>query len=174
MRSLTRAALVTAALLTAAPLAAQTSFSIAAGAAVPVGTTGDALNVGYNATVGIGIKPPVAPLGLRIEGMLNGMEGKTAAQGKLMMLAGLVNVTVSGGAPVPVGYLIGGAGIYNMRWTDRATLFGGTDSDSEAGFNVGAGINFPLTGFSTFLEARFHYLVDSEAKLIPITFGLRF
>jgi len=175
MRLMSRAALTFAAILFAAPvLHAQTSFSIAAGAAIPVGNTSNGLNTGYNVTAGIGIKPPLAPIGLRIEGAWNQMDGKAAAAGSSRILAGIANVTLSGaGMPIPMGYLIGGVGMYNFSVSDAAIK---PPSETKVGFNVGAGLNFPLTGFSTFLEARFHYISASGTsfKFVPITFGLKF
>jgi hypothetical protein len=169
MRLMSRAALALAAtLLAPAAMHAQTSFIVAAGAAVPIGNTGDAVKMGYNATLGIGIKPPLAPIGLRIDGMFNSFE-YDAIDASLRLLAGTANVTLSSPA-LPIGYLIGGLGMYN------ASTSGTSGSETDFGFNVGAGLNFPLTGFSTFLEARLH-VVNSEGesvKFIPITFGLRF
>lgn len=169
MRLMSRAALALAATFIApAALHAQTSFIVAAGAAVPVGNTADELKMGYNATLGIGIKPPLAPIGLRIDGMYNSFDSKVGT-GTGRILAGTANVTLSALA-MPVGYLIGGLGMYNL------SASGGGGSETDFGFNAGAGLNFPLTGFSTFLEARFHF-VNTElesTKFIPITFGLRF
>ena len=169
MRKLSRIAIAVAALAVAAPLQAQTSFAVSLGAAVPVDNTADVLDLGYNVTASLGIKPPLAPLGLRIDGMLNQFDGK--AGGSLRSLAGTVNATLSGPMmPIPMGYLIGGIGMYN------SDSEGAAESTTDLGFNIGAGLTFPLTGFSTFLEARFH-LVSSEGesmKFIPITFGMRF
>lgn len=168
MRKLSRVAIAIVALALAAPLQAQTSFAVSLGAAVPVGSTADAFDLGYNVTASVGIKPPLAPLGLRIDGMLNSMDGKGG--GTLRTLAGTVNATLSAPLmPIPMGYLIGGLGMYNNDG-------GAGESSTDLGFNIGAGLNFPLTGFSTFLEARFHY-VDGDGgslKFIPITFGMRF
>jgi len=173
MRLLSRAALAFAAiLLVAAPLHAQTSFAISAGAAVPVGSTADAVDLGYNVTASVGFKPPLAPLGLRIDGMLNSFEGKSA--GTYRIIAGTANVTLSGaGMPIPMGYLIAGLGMYN---TDVSGLPINPESSTDLGFNLGAGLNFPLTGFSTFVEARFHFVSGEgdDLKFIPITFGMRF
>lgn len=178
MRLMSSAALALAATLVAAPAVAQTSFSIAAGATVPVGSTADAVDVGYNAMVGIGIKPPLAPLGVRIEGMLNqnAYKSSVASSGSMRVLAGIVNATLSGaGMPIPMGYLIAGIGMYNGKAVDLPAGFT-SSSSTDLGFNVGAGINFPLTGFSTYLEARFHLInTDTEStKLIPISFGIKF
>ena len=171
MRLMSRAALAFAAVLVAAPaLSAQTSFSIAAGAAAPIGSTADDLKMGYNATVGLGIKAPVAPLGLRFEGMINQMDFKTSALGSTRLLSGSANVTLSGPA-VPMGYLIGGVGMYNIAFPDA-----NVDSENKVGFNIGAGINFPLTGFGTYLEARLHVVntEGSSTKFVPVTFGIKF
>src|SRR5262245_59825244 len=92
MRLMSRAAFAFAAVLIAAPaLSAQTSFSIAAGAAAPIGSTADGLKLGYNATVGLGIKPPVAPLGLRFEAGLNQMDFKTDGLGSARLISGSAN-----------------------------------------------------------------------------------
>jgi hypothetical protein len=168
MRVMSRLAAALAIVLVAQPLAAQASFSLAAGAALPIGSMADSYELGYNATVGLGIKPPIAPLGLRFEGALNSMSIKNDGP-STRILAGIANVTLSAAA-LPMGYLIGGVGMYNMKTEFPAPI--GDVSDTEVGFNIGAGLNFPLTGFSTFLEARFH-IVD-DAKFIPITFGIKF
>jgi len=172
MRLMSRAALSLAATLFAAPaLHAQASFSVAAGATIPMGGTADNLKTGYNVTAGLGIKPPLAPLGFRVEGMLNQMDFKTSAFGSTRLLAGVANVTLSGVA-MPMGYLIGGVGLYNVATPDIA----GSSSTTKAGFNVGAGLNFPLTGFSTFAEVRFHLVTtaNESMKFVPITFGIKF
>jgi hypothetical protein len=169
MRLLSRAAIAVAAILFIAPsLHAQASFSIAAGAAVPIGNTSDGMNVGYNITGAIGIKPPIAPIGLRVDGMFNSMELK-AGGGSGRIAAGTANLTVSG-PMIPLGYLIGGVGMYN------SSASGGGSSSTDFGFNVGVGLKFPLTGFSTFAEARLHYVnTDVEkTKFVPITFGITF
>jgi hypothetical protein len=77
--------------------------------------------------------------------------------------------------PIPMGYLIGGVGMYNSKATDRP--LGLPDvTNTDVGFNIGAGIKFPLIGFSPFLEARLHIVntEGSSTKFIPITFGLKF
>ncbi|MEX2179683.1 MAG: hypothetical protein WD801_13285 [Gemmatimonadaceae bacterium] len=172
MRLISPAVLATAAVLFAAPLQAQMSFGASLGAAVPVGSSAEGLDIGYNVTAHLGIKPPIAPLGLRIDGMFNSFGFDP--DGTLSVIAGTVNATLSGvGMPIPMGYLIGGLGLYRSK----ASVPGfSAEPNSDLGFNIGAGLNFPLTGFSTFLEARFHYVTGEveSFKFIPITFGMRF
>jgi hypothetical protein len=173
MRLVSRVAtFIAATLLTASSLHAQASFSIAAGATLPVGTTGDAFELGYNASVGVGIKPPLAPLGVRFEGMFSQMGGKSPSTVGARTLALTANGTYT---LVPQLYAIGGVGMYNSKATD---LPAGATSDAETdfGFNIGAGLNIPLTGFGTFAEIRYHHIPveGGSVKFIPITFGIKF
>jgi hypothetical protein len=168
MRLLSRITLVLGALLFAAPtLHAQASFSIAAGAALPTGDAADGLKMGYNATVGIGFKPPLAPIGVRVEGMFNSFEfdGVDASQ-RVMALTGNGTYTI-----LPQLYAIGGVGMYNSKASPA-----GSESSTDFGFNIGAGINIPLTGFGTYLEARYHHIpVDNGSfSFVPVTFGIKF
>jgi hypothetical protein len=174
MRVMSRVAVAVAlGVFAAAPLAAQATFSLAAGASLPI----DAPNteMGYNAIVGVGFKPPIAPNGARVEGMFNSFEGKNNS-GNLRVLAAIANVTLStvpaAGAAVPMLYGIGGLGLYNSRADLPAPFADVTQTD--LGFNIGAGLNVPLTGFGTFIEARFHYVTDSKMKFVPITVGIKF
>ena len=169
MRLMSRAALALAAtLIVPAALQAQTSLGIAGGLAMPTGDASDSFKSGYNVTVALGIKPPVAPIGLRIDGMWNSLDSKATGGNAFRVLGANANVTVSG-PMIPMAYLIGGAGMYNFSSE-------GVDAETKLGFNGGVGINFPLTGFSTFLEARYHHVKidDDSFQFVPVTFGIRF
>ena len=54
----------------------------------------------------------------------------------------------------------------------------GNDSNSQTkfGLNAGAGLRFQLTGFSTFIEARWHTIFTEgrNAQMVPITVGITF
>ncbi len=90
-------------------------------------------------------------------------------------------------APVPamvrrsaeLPYFLAGAGVYNTKAdVDNA------EGSTSAGINFGLGAKFSLTGFSTFAEARVHYLFKKQGSsvlnegynpmFIPITFGILF
>lgn len=177
MRLTSSVAIALAASLLAAPqAAAQMSFSIAAGAALPMGNSADGLEMGYNATVGLGIKPPLFPVGARVEGMFNAFGFKDAAfkDFGLRVMALTANATL--GAPVlplPMTYLIGGLGMYNSQITGATPA---PNASNDFGFNIGVGFNIPLTGFGTFIEARYHHVPgDGGAmKFVPITVGIKF
>jgi hypothetical protein len=61
--------------------------------------------------------------------------------------------------------------MYNQSITDSDF-----DSETDVGINVGAGLNFPLTGMrGVFIEARYHsiFTEGSNTTFLPITLGLR-
>ncbi len=68
-------------------------------------------------------------------------------------------------------YFIGGIGIYNFSIPNSSL-----DSQSKFGWNAGAGINMPLSGFKTFIEARYHGVSTEGGTTawIPISFGVMF
>jgi hypothetical protein len=74
-------------------------------------------------------------------------------------------------------YLIAGLGAYNRRL--NFDPFGTTDDKTVVGINGGGGLRFPLSGISTFVEARYHIMLGnsndgSNYQFIPITFGIVF
>lgn len=164
-------------LLAIAPLAAHAQannfeFTIGAGAAFPTGSFGDHHDVGYNLNVGIGTKQATTPLGFRLEGMYN--EWNVSGVGDFKRHAGGVLANATYDIPLsPAGknknnpgntlYGIGGLG-----W------LGTGDGDTHLGWNIGGGFRFPLTGFSAFVEARYHSVSDGNVKFVPVTFGLAF
>lgn len=170
-RSLAVAALLVGSLIAAPEARAQMSLSVAAGASLPMGDRGDGLEMGYNASVGLGFKPLLVPVGLRIEGMFNSFGFEGATDGSYRVMALIANATVSGPA-MPV-YLIGGLGMYNGK-AKIGNVSG--DAETDLGINIGGGFNLPLTGFSTFVEARYHHIMSDPGSfgMLPITVGLRF
>ncbi|HEU4586637.1 MAG TPA: hypothetical protein VFR95_12865, partial [Gemmatimonadaceae bacterium] len=55
--------------------------------------------------------------------------------------------------------------------------FGDADkTQTKFGLNAGAGLRFQLTGFSTFVEARWHtiFTEGKNTQVIPISVGISF
>ncbi|MGI9089940.1 MAG: outer membrane protein, partial [Gemmatimonadaceae bacterium] len=77
-------------------------------------------------------------------------------------------------------YLIGGIGLYNVRASATIRDQGNSTSDSMSenkfGFNLGGGVSIPLSGFNTFIEARYHRvnMQDGSFAYVPITVGVMF
>mgnify|MGYP001796387297 CR=1 FL=1 len=68
------------------------------------------------------------------------------------------NVVYTFGAALPTKfYLIGGIGAYNLRAKDQASDM--SVSSTKFGLNGGGGFKFQLTGFATFIEARYHSVI---------------
>jgi hypothetical protein len=147
--------------------------NIAAGAAIPTGDLGNVANTGYNITGGVGMNVPASPIGFRVEGFFNqfGFQGGgddhfNVAGVNANIVLGMPMTSIAGSSL----YGIGGLGYYNSK------VSGIDESDSNLGFNIGAGFKFPLTGFSAYIEARYHQVSNTgtDAKYIPIVFGLVF
>ena len=150
-------------------------LGIAAGVAIPTSTMADAVNTGFNGTIAIGLNPSMIPLGVRIDGAYNQFGAKSGLGGgdfKFTSVTGNLVYKIPGATVSP--YAIGGAGWYHSSLDNNA--FFGTGSDNHFGWNLGGGISMALSGFNTFIEARYNQ-VDGDpgtAKFIPITFGVMF
>jgi Outer membrane protein beta-barrel domain len=179
-----------AALGLAVVLGAQTahaqglSFGIGAGAVMPTGTFGDINSMGWNVTAVARLKPPVAPLGLQVDGFYNrfGLESDLV-DGHSRIIGATANAVFAFPSVSPVRpYLLGGAGVYNLG----ASVEGGPELESvtKLGLNAGAGFDFALGSAKLFADARFHAILNGSADvasgeeatayMIPITLGLRF
>ncbi len=165
-------------LLSATQLTAQAykpvSFGIAAGAAIPVGDLADAFNTGYNGTVGLTLSSAGSPIGLRVEGMYNKFMGRDDVgldDIDSRIIAGTANLVYNLPGVGIRPYLIGGAGYYNAKLD-----LPDAESVNKLGLNGGIGAMFPLSGFNTYVEARFHHVfTEGDAtQFIPVVFGVFF
>ena len=174
------AAAVMAFVVLAAPLAVSGQMptvlkpiriGVAAGAAMPISDLGNSFNTGFNVTGTVGIDPAGLPVGFRADVAYNqfGSKGATSVKAKFASVTG--NVVVAMAAVGIKPYAIGGLGFYHV-----SSSVTGTTASNDFGFNVGAGINVPLTGFATFVEARYNRVSESggSASFVPITFGVMF
>lgn len=153
-----------------------TSFGVAAGASVPAGNFGDAVKTGYHAMAMLNVSAPLSPVGFRIDGMFNEFDVKNSGSDKDRVWALTGNVLMKSGSALAASpYLIGGGGWYHNSLKFNDVFGSGTATDDQFGFNVGAGLRLPLTGFSAFVEARYHKMLGgSNVQFIPITFGINF
>jgi hypothetical protein len=141
---------------------------------------GGGADLGFRIGAGLELRAPLMPVGLRFDGAFDrmGIEGADAAY-SIWSVTG--NAVVQ--PMVSPLYFIGGVGFYgtDLTGSDADLVFGNFNSETDFGFNLGAGFSLPLTGFSTFIEARWHRIsVDSNIfgfdsiSYVPIVFGLRF
>ena len=182
----TLAAITLSATTSSAQSAKAISLGISGGAAIPAGDFGEDYTTGYNGTVSLMFKSIGSPIGLRVDGMYNKMSVKDDRTISVPGF-GIVDAAVITGANANLvyslpgtgisPYLIGGAGVYGLK----LDVDDGDDPDSESkfGLNGGIGASFPLSGFNTFIEARFHHIFTKDAfdesrptQFIPVTFGI--
>ena len=164
-----------------AQFASPIRFNVHAGAALPMGDFGDTdiggADLGFRIGAGLELRAPLMPVGLRFDGAYDrmGIEGADAAYSIWNLTANAVVQPM-----VSPLYFIGGIGFYSADLTG-ADVIGDPDAETDFGFNLGAGFSLPLTGFSTFIEARWHRIASDETvtgldniDYIPIVFGIRF
>ena len=146
-------------------------IGVAAGAAMPISDLGNSFNAGFNVTGTIGINPVALPVGFRADVAYNqfGSKGATNVKAKFASVTGNVIVTMAGVGITP--YAIGGLGFYHV-----SSSVTGSAASNDFGFNAGAGVDIPLSGFATFIEARYNRVSESggSASFVPITFGVMF
>lgn len=202
--ALTLGLAVTAGTAGAQVMGRTVSVGIAAGATVPTGDVADFEGTGFNIMGTLGIQPVAMPVGLRFDVSYHSLSGddfgdetivvnqrmrprlKTTGPvpnrqiidpidnfgtaPDLHIWAGTANavLTVSNTAGIKP-YVLGGIGLYNVGCD-------GCESETNFGLNGGGGLEFGLSGFNTFIEARFQsiFTEDSNTNIIPIVFGIRF
>lgn len=182
---LTRYALGAAALVAALTLGAPAAqaqspikLGLAGGVALPIGNGArDLNNSGYNGTVTVALNAPLVPIGLRLDGMFNELQGKEllANIDAPDMSVSSVNANLTYNLlPLPVArvYLIGGAGYYRTEFKGT-----GVDPDWNVGYNGGVGIRIGVGRTQAFVEGRYHRVSlgnDRKVELVPVTVGFLF
>jgi len=173
---------VAAMMMVASAAHAQRPFQVgvAGGVSLPTSSLNDAADLGFNLAASVGFKPAMLPFGVRVEGawdQFNFDKNVTSVDGhfRSLSLTGNGVVELPSSSPVKL-YGIAGLGLYSINAS--ASVSGGTystSSQSKFGWNAGAGVRMPLSGFDTFLEARYHYVTNTNGfRFVPITFGVRF
>ncbi|MEP7065024.1 MAG: outer membrane beta-barrel protein [Gemmatimonadota bacterium] len=184
----------------AAPVSAQAiigspvRFGIMGGATIPLSDLSDEAKTGWNAGALLTIGVPLVPVSFRIDGQWHQMNGKnfsTPGGGSsrfpdFRIIDGTANVVYTFGAALPTKfYVIGGIGAYNERVHDPDLDV--SASSTKFGLNAGVGVKFQLTGFSTFIEARYHNVIHGteigdtgsgtsakSLQFLPISVGITF
>jgi opacity protein-like surface antigen len=149
-----------------------THFNLAAGLTLPTGTFSDRNDAGYNIIVGLGVKQRGSALGFRAEGIYNefnehGTNDKSHAGG--VTANAIYDLATNSRNKTSSLFIIGGVGYYSTR-----EPFFSSESQTNIGWNVGGGFEFPLSGFSAYIEARYHTVSNTDVRFVPISFGLVF
>ncbi|HSK17745.1 MAG TPA: outer membrane beta-barrel protein [Longimicrobiales bacterium] len=168
-------AIVAAALaFSAAETQAQVGFSIAGGPSFATGDAGDMLDMGYHAKVAAAFSLPMLPIGLEADAMWTQFNYSDVDDASSRILSGTLNAVINLPTPGITPYIIGGVGFYNGK-DDIPGL--DTESETELGVNVGAGVRLGLVGLGgVFAEARLHniFTEGESTRFIPVSLGIRF
>ena len=156
-------------------------FGVSAGLSIPTGDFGDVVNTGFNLNGLVEGKLTTVPISLRGEFTFAHFgfdESVLGVGGSERVLAGIADVLYyfpvrSSSGTVIRPYVIGGPGIYNFRASPDN---GPSGSVTKFGLNVGGGVEFQLSGFSTFGEVRYHtvFTEGSNSNMLPFSFGVKF
>jgi opacity protein-like surface antigen len=181
MNRLAKFAAVAALMMTPAMVSAQSSavgFGVSGGLSVPTGDLGDAVDAAYSIAGHVFLKSSsMKSLRFRGDVSYNGFDYKNIdASYRSLGFVGnaLIDLSTNGGVKP---YLLGGLGAFNGK---RSTQIGSaavvSTSSTDVGIQVGGGLNFQLSGFSTFLELKYVnvFTDNNSAGYVPITFGVRF
>lgn len=141
-------------------------YGVTAGIAIPAGRLADDHAAGYALGGLIEYAVSGQPYSLRGEALFQRFALKNGRVGKD------VNVFSVGSTIVyrlqtaaAQSFVSGGIAIYNA-----------TSEGTRPGFNAGAGVEIPLTGFSAVAEGRLHVMLADGKPImtIPLTVGVRF
>ena len=171
-------AFLAAASATSAQAQRMYSVGVSAGAAMPTGDFGEAASMGYNVTGSLGLNVAALPVSFRLDGMLNQFSLKDFDEVGARVLGANANVMYALPGVAVRPYVIGGAGMYNIKATGDNVE---GEAQTEFGLNGGLGAQFSLSGFKTFAEARFHHVMSKDdetgapnMQFSPISFGIMF
>lgn len=188
----------------AASLTRPITIGISAGVAVPSGqlSTGrsngfSGTNTGYNITGSLEFALPVSSLGVRLDASYDRFGSRNLAFAAIAPPCSAVCAT---SAEPPAGYnadvrvlsytanlvyalpwrttlvrpyVLGGGGVYNVV---QEPTFGDNYTQTNAGYDLGAGATLPLGAFRTFIEARYQRVNQHSGNVafVPISLGVEF
>lgn len=184
MQRTLRACALIAALAAPAALAAQSadkpvSFGVSGGLSLPMGDFGDARNTGYNLTGHVYLKP-ASLTAVRLRGDVGydrwDVDGFDASTRSIALAANAVYDFPAQSTSIVRPYVLGGLGLFSLKTSATSSGITNRSGDTNLGLQVGGGLSFQLSGFSTFAEAKLvNVFTDGEStRYIPVTFGVRF
>lgn len=159
-------------------------FGIAGGASFPTGDAGDLYDTGYQGSAMLNFNAPMAPVGVRFEGMYARMDEKSGlgGSGHVQVGSGTANLVLGPRSFVARPYFIGGGGFYRIKFTASRTLGGFEETQDKFGWNAGGGISFGIgPAASIFIEARYirvetdpNFALGNHFTMVPVTVGFVF
>ncbi|HYU10544.1 MAG TPA: porin family protein [Gemmatimonadales bacterium] len=165
----------------ARPVAAQsgTTLGVGVGLTLPMSDYGDKAvlgdKMGFHFGVGAGLALGSAPVRLRVEGSYTQTSHQEGVDGNTKLIGGMVSLVYpfsTAGSIKP--YVLAGVGFYSTKLTIPSASV--DTSKTSVGFGGGAGIRFPMSSMSLFVEARYltQKAFDVTFARLPITVGVQF
>ena len=157
------------------------SVGVSGGLSLPMGDLGDGADAGYNVTGHIYFKPSTMKFALRGDVSYDSWKSKASSS---LVDASRNSMGFTGNGVLYMGestaamrpYLLAGGGMYRTKFTSSIGSVSNTSTSTDPGIQGGVGVSFNLSGFSTFLEARYVNVFrdGSSMNFVPIAFGVRF
>ena len=173
------------------------SFGVSGGLSIPTGDAGDVFSTGFNVDALVEVQArPASPLAFRFEAGYQRFELNDDLKDLFDELGGDidVNARIFSGVANAIykfpgttvrPYVLGGIGVFNLGGS--ATISGFEEFEEELdteesgsttsfGYNVGGGLEVPLSGLTAFGEVRFQQIrIDGSGfNIVPIKVGVRF
>jgi hypothetical protein len=168
------AVLALSAMVLAPSVDAQARFGIAAGLAAPTGDAADFAKSGFNVEGSVEFRPASMPFGIRGDVFYNHLpvdEDATGVDGNFRLFGAALNAIFQMAGVSATPYLLVGPTITNIGLSsDDADI----DSETKIGAQGGVGVKFPLSGFTSKVEARYVtiFTEDENTNLFVINFGV--
>lgn len=157
------------------------SVGVSGGLSLPMGDLGDAADAGYNVTGHIYFKPSTMKLALRGDVSYDSWKAKSSTS---IVDASTSTMGFTGNGIIYMGestaamrpYLLAGGGMFRTKSKASVGSVSSSSTSTDPAIQGGVGVSFNLSGFSTFLEARYVNVFGdgSSMNFVPITFGVRF
>lgn len=158
------------------------SFGAMGGIAIPSGDGSEDTKTGFNLTGSAYLQPASSgALSFRGDVGYDRFTAEETSDVSVSFLSFTANARYVLGSSSAEGgirpYLIGGGGLYRGKLSINISGTSVSETETDFGISGGLGLEFQLSGFTTFAEGRFVNVFgegDSSARWIPITFGIRF
>ena len=158
------------------------SFGLSGGLSIPSGDLSDGADAGYVIAGHVYYKPATIQA-LRFRGdvsfdrwaIQNAAAGADASTRSVGVVANAIYDFATNGTSMVKPYVLAGLGLYNNKTSDEVANVSVASSATDVGIQAGGGMEFQLSGFATFVEAKYvHVFADGRFAWIPISFGIRF
>jgi opacity protein-like surface antigen len=155
------------------------TIGVHAGLSLPVSDAKTAYESGFIVGAHVGFTPAALPVGLRVSGNYERFKFKANSDANTSIIGGDLDAIFKLPMTTISPYIIGGVAVDNVRGD---TGDGETSSTTKLGYGIGGGVLFNLSGFNTFVQAKYRSTRgDEDANgdrvnftRIPIIFGISF